>query len=395
MPQGFAYPLQSELWIPLRFSARELETQRGAHYLDVLGRLRPEASLEEARAELRTIGAGLARAFPSTNRDSTISVHRLRDALVGDVRQSLFVLLGAVGLVLLIVCVNVASLFLVRAVGRGREMAIRVAVGAGRASLVRGLMVESLVLGLAGGAGGLLLAYWATGVIAGLNQSIGIPLLNQTRVDTTVVWFTLGLSLVAGLLFGAMPALHATSVVDLVKRIREGGGNSTGNPGRQRLRSTLIVAETTLAVVLLVAAGLLMRSFGQLLAVDLGFSTSGVQTFTLTLPSARYTEPEQRAAFVDSLLSRVSAPEGVEAAAIFGLPLTGFRYGMSTSVRDGVRLADDEQDRLTLQVRVVTPDYFSTMRIPVVRGRAFTSADRRGSETVAVGGGRVREQVFC
>ena len=173
-------------------------------------------------------------------------------------------------------------------------------------------------------------------------------------MDTTVVWFTLGLSLVAGLLFGAMPALHATSVVDLVKRIREGGGNSTGDPGRQRLRSTLIVAEITLAVVLLVAAGLLMRSFGQLLAVDLGFSTSGVQTFTLTLPSARYTEPEQRAAFVDSLLSRVSAPEGVEAAAIFGLPLTGFRYGMSTSVRDGVRLADDEQDRLTLQVRVVT-----------------------------------------
>jgi hypothetical protein len=228
-------------------------------------------------------------------------VHRLRDALVGDVRQSLFVLLGAVGLVLLIVCVNVASLFLVRAVGRGREMAIRVAVGAGRASLVRGLMVESLVLGLAGGAGGLLLAYWATGVIAGLDQSIGIPPLNQTRVDTTVVWFTLGLSLVAGLLFGAMPALHATSVVDL------------------------------------------------------GFSTSGVQTFTLTLPSARYTEPEQCAAFVDSLLSRVSAPEGVEAAAIFGLPLTGFRYGMSTSVRDGVRLADDEQDRLTLQVRVGDP----------------------------------------
>ena len=134
MPQGFAYPLQSELWIPLRFSARELETQRGAHYLDVLGRLRPEASLEEARAELRTIGAGLARAFPSTNRDSTISVHRLRDALVGDVRQSLFVLLGAVGLVLLSVCVNVASLFLVRAVGRGREMAIRVAVGGRRAA---------------------------------------------------------------------------------------------------------------------------------------------------------------------------------------------------------------------------------------------------------------------
>jgi len=148
------YPLQSELWVPLRFSARDLETQRGAHYLDVVGRLKPGVPVESARAEMQTIAARLAQQFPRTNRDSSASVHPLRDAMVGNVRQSMFVLLGAVGLVLLIVCVNVASLVLIRSVGRGRELAVRVAVGAGRATLVRSLLVGSLILGLARGAAG-------------------------------------------------------------------------------------------------------------------------------------------------------------------------------------------------------------------------------------------------
>ena len=162
MPPGFAFPLQSEVWIPLRFSAGISRPSAARTTSTCVGRLKPGIAIEQARAEMRAIGARLAQAFPRTNRDSVASVHPLRDALVGSVRQSMFVLLGAVGLVLLIVCVNVASLVLIRAVGRGRELAVRVAVGAGRATLVRGLLVESLVLGLAGGAGGLLLAYWAT-----------------------------------------------------------------------------------------------------------------------------------------------------------------------------------------------------------------------------------------
>ena len=305
--------------------------------------------------------------------------------MVGDVRQSLFVLLGAVGLVLLIVCVNVASLVLIRAVGRGREMAVRVAMGASRVALVRGLIVESLALGLAGGAMGLVLASWATRLIGTLDPSIGIPMLNQTRLDYTVVGFTLAVSMAAAVLFGTLPAWQATAIGDLVKRIREEGGSTTSDPKRLRLRSGLIVAETVLAVVLLVGAGLLARSFERLLSVDLGFSTAGIQTFNITLPEVRYGTPQLRAEFVERLLTRMAQHPGVErSGAVFGLPLTNFRYGITTSTRDGVTLSDEEQDRLVVQVRVVTPGYFAAMSIPVVRGRGFTDADRAGAQPVAV-----------
>ena len=216
MPPGVEFPLRSELWIPLRFSARDLETQRGAHYIEVLGRLKPGVSIEAARAEMRTIGSRLAQEYPRTNRDYSVSVHPLRESLVGSVRQSMFVLLGAVGLVLLIVCVNVASLVLIRGVSRGRELAVRLAVGAGRFSLFRGLLIESLVLGVTGGAVGLILAYWATTAIASLDPSIGVPLLNQTRLDVVVVAFAFGVALVAAVLFGTMPAWHATSITDVM-----------------------------------------------------------------------------------------------------------------------------------------------------------------------------------
>lgn len=385
MPTGFQFPLRSELWVPFTFTARDIQTQRGAHYINVIARVKPGSSLEAARNEMRTIAARLAKDYPQTNRDHSASVHPLRDALVGNVRQSMFVLLGAVGLVLLIVCVNIASLVLIRAVGRGRELAVRVAVGAGRASLFRGLLIESVVLGLLGGAGGLLLAYWATGAIASLDTSVGVPMINQTRLDNTVMAFTIGVSLLAAILFGTLPAWHATSIGDVVSRIREEGGSTTSDPKRQRMRSLLIVAETTLAVVLLVGAGLLTRSFARLLSVDLGFTADAVQTFTVTLPDSRYAQPPQRQEFVETLTSRIASNPAIESAgAVFGLPLSGFSYGISTSTIDGRRLSDDEQDALTLQVRIVTPDYFKTMSIPITRGRGFAAADRRGTPSVAI-----------
>jgi predicted permease len=385
MPAGFQFPLGSELWVPFNFTARDLQTQRGAHYIEVIARLKPGTPLEAARTDMRTIAARLAQAYPGTNRDNSASVHPLRDALVGNVRQSMFVLLGAVGLVLLIVCVNIAGLVLIRAVGRGRELAVRVAVGAGRASLFRGLLIESMLLGLLGGAGGLLLANWATSAIASLDTSVGVPMINQTRLDTTVIAFTLGVSMLAAILFGTLPAWQAASVGDVVTRIREEAGSTTSDPKRQRLRSALIVAETTLAVVLLVGAGLLTRSFSRLLSVDLGFNAGAVQTFTLTLPDSRYAQPLQRQEFVETLTSRIASNPSVESAgAVFGLPLSGFSYGISTSTIDGRRLTDDEQDALTLQIRVVTPDYFKTLAIPVTRGRGFTAADRLGMPSVAV-----------
>jgi putative ABC transport system permease protein len=385
MPAGFQYPLRSEIWMPFRFSAKDLETQRGAHYIDVVARLKNDASLDRARQDLRAIAARLAREFPSTNRNSSAAVHPLRESMVGSVRQSLFVLLGAVGLVLTIVCVNIASLVLIRAIGRGRELAVRVAIGAGRATLVRSLLIESLVLGVGGGGAGLVFAYWATTAIASMDPSIGVPLLNQTRLDVSVVGFALAIGLLASVIFGTLPAWQATSLSDVVTRIREEGGSTTSDPKRQRIRSILIVAETTLAVVLLVGAGLLARSFDRLLAVDLGFSAEAIQTFGVTLPTTKYAQPLQRQAFFESLLARAASNPNVESAAgILGLPLTNFRFGISTSTRDGVALSDDEQDRLTLQVRIVTHDYFKTMGIPVVRGRGFTTADRMGTQPVVM-----------
>ena len=385
MPPGFQYPLQSEFWVPLKFSAPDLQTQRGAHYIQVVGRLKPGVDIEQARTEMRGIAARLARDFPRTNRDRSASVHPLREAMVGNVRQSMFVLFGAVGLVLLIVCVNVAGLVLIRAIGRGRELAVRVAVGAGRVSLIRGLLVETVILGLAGGAGGLLLAYWATATISSLDPSVGVPLLDQTRLDATVVLFTLAISVIASVVFGTMPAWQASSLADVLTRIREEGGSTTSDPKRQRTRSLLVVAETTLAVVLLVGAGLLTRSFARLLAVELGFDGQAVQTFTVELPDNRYAQLLQRQEFVETLLARVAANPGVESVgATSALPLSGSDFSISTSTRDGVQLSDDDQDRLTMEIRIVTPDYFKTMRIPVTRGRAFTADDRRSTTPVAM-----------
>jgi putative ABC transport system permease protein len=227
MPPGFQYPLRSEVWIPLRFSARDLETQRGAHYIDVIGRLKPGVELPRAREDMAAIGAQLARDFPSTNRDHSASVYPLREAMVSNVRQSMFVLLGAVGLVLVIVCVNIAGLVMIRALGRGRELAVRVAMGAGRTTLVRSLFIESLVLGLTGGAAGLVLAYWATTGIASLDPSIGVPLLNQTRLDSVVIAFAFGIAVLASVVFGTMPAWQASGIGDVVTRIREEGGSTT------------------------------------------------------------------------------------------------------------------------------------------------------------------------
>ena len=309
-------------------------------------------------------------------------MHPLREALVGSVRQSMFVLLGAVGLVLLIVCVNVASLVLIRAVGRGRELAVRVAVGAGRFSLIRGLLVESLMLGVAGGAVGP-----AAGVLGDHRDCRRSIRRSACRCSTRRAStprssaFTLGVSVLAAVLFGTMPAWQATSITDVVTRIREEGGSTTSDPKRQRMRSLLIVAETTLAVVLLVGAGLLARSFARLLAVDLGFdvrrgadvcdwrcrtratrSRCSVRSSSRRCSRAVATHPECR---IGRRHLRAAADR---------VPLTGSRRRLV----DGVTLSDDEQDRLTLQIRVVTPDYFKTMGIPITRGRGFTAGRPHG-----------------
>lgn len=385
MPEAFAYPLESQIWLPLRFSAEELETQRGAQYLDVIGRLKKGVEFDAAAEALRRYAEHLEFSYPSTNRDRTVVLNRMRDALVGHVRPALLVMLAAVGFVLLIVCVNMANLALTGALGRQRELAVRTALGAGRARLARGLLVESALVAIMGGASGLLVALWGARLIATLDAGVDIPLLNQTRIDLPVVVFTAVTAAVSALLFGTMPAWHAARRLDIVRGIREDGGTTTGDRDRQRLRSSLIVVEAALSVVLLVGAGLLMRSFLELTAVDPGFNPARIQTFNISLPATSYATPAARASRVDRLLQRIAARPDVEAAAaIFGLPLTGFSYGISTSTIDGRRLDDDEQMRRLVQVRVATPGYFRVMGIPLHEGRAFEAADGRGAPPVAV-----------
>jgi predicted permease len=327
----------------------------------------------------------MAQSFPRTNGNSRISVHEMRTALVGDVKTPMLLLLGAVGFVLLIVCVNVANLVLTRALGRTREVAIRAALGAGRVRLVRSVVVESILLAGIGGIAGLALAVWASQGISVLQEGLGIPLLGETRVDAIVIAFTAAISIVAALLFGSVPAWHTASVTDVAGRIREESGTATGDRQRQRLRGVLIVAETALAVVLLVGAGLLLRSFARLSSVELGFDGRGVHTFNVSLRNTAYDTPAKRAAFLESLTDRAATVPGVESAgAIFGLPLTDFRYTISMSTLDGRRLEDDEQNARSLQIRVVTPGYFNALGVPVLRGRPFNRNDRLGALPVVL-----------
>ncbi len=385
MPVGFAYPLGAELWVPLRFTATELETQRGALYLDVIGRLQSGVSFDAAAQSLRDYARQLAERYPSNNRDRTVVLNRMHDALVGDVRPALLIMLAAVGFVLLIVCVNVANLALTGALGRQRELAVRTALGAGRARLARGLLIESVLLAAVGGASGLLVAVWGTGLIAALDAGVRIPLLDQTRVNLPVAAFTVVATALSALLFGTLPAWHAARRLDVMRGIREDGGTTTADRDRRRLRSGLIVVEAALSVVLLVAAGLLMRSFLGLTAVDLGFDASRVQTFNLSLPSTGYATPAARASRVEALVSEVATRPDVEAAAaIFGLPLSNFGYTISTSTIDGRTLDDDEQMRRMMQVRVVTPDYFRVMGIPLHEGRPFGPTDGGGTPPVII-----------
>jgi putative ABC transport system permease protein len=394
MPHGVAYPLRAEIYLPMRFGEKELVGQRGALYLEVIARLKPDAAMASAQSELRTYMRLLGERYPNTNSTRTVTLFALRDALVGSVRGGMLLLLAAVGFVMLIVCVNIANLFLTRALGRQRELAVRAALGASRARLIRGLLVESVLVGVAGGAAGLLCAVWLTAIIAGLDTGIGIPLLDQTRVDGTVVLFAAAISLLTAIMFGTLPAWQASSTLDLARRIREGAANLSGDPQRRRLRSTLVVVEMAIAVVLLVGAGLLARSFAELTSVNLGFNTDRVQTFSVSMSQPKYPTSTARLEFVNQLIGRAAAlPQVESAAAVYGLPLTDFSHTISLASLDGrVLTRDPDQPRPSVQIRIVTPDYFKAMGIPLRSGRAIDSSDRHGgapsvviNETAAAG----------
>jgi putative ABC transport system permease protein len=396
MPQGFRFPggenmlpgLQfspkTELWEPIALTDEEL-SNRGTHNLAVVARLKPGVTLPQAQAEMSAIALRLGEQYPKYNKGLGIKLVSLHEQVVGDVRPALLILLGTVGFVLLIACANVANLLLARAASRQKEMAIRTALGASRARVVRQLLTESVLLSLAGGAAGLLLALWG---IDGLGALIpeNISRAGEIGLDVRVLSFTLVVSLITGVLFGLAPALQAAGA-DINESLKEGTRGATVGPGRNRFRSLLVVSEIALASVLLIGAGLLVRSFLRLQQVDPGFDPKSVVTMELALPStapSNYTEPEQQAAFFRRALERVGALAGVEAAAVVSsLPLSG-AFESTNLVIEGQPAPPSERELPQANYTMVSADYFRVMSISLMQGRAFTERDTKESPGVVV-----------
>ena len=381
-PPDMRYPSPVDMWLTTRFRPRDLlDASRGARWLDVIGRLAPRVTPEQARAEMAAIARRLELQDPRHNTGHSTRLVGLRDEIVGGVRPALIILLVAVGFVLLIACANVASLLLGRTAARESELAVRTALGAGRGRLVRQLLTESVCLAMIGGILGLGLAIWGTRLVVALAPQ-DIPRLYDIRVDTPVLLFTLGATAVAALLFGSIPALHAATG-QLALTLREGNRGSRSRPGSARVRGALVVAEITLALMLLAGAGLLLKSFARLREVDPGFQPARVATFTVTLSPVKYEKLDQQRAFGAALLAKVRAIPGVDSVGLtFGLPLSDAGFVLSFDVAG--RPAPPPNAEPVAHVRVASAGYFGVMGIPVTRGRTFTDADRVGASRALV-----------
>jgi putative ABC transport system permease protein len=391
MPAGFSFLDKTvDVWLPVGFSA-ESRTPRG-RWMIGMGRLKPGVTFARAQQDMERVHGQLTRLFPDFNIGWTARVVPLREQLTGRVRPALFVLLGAVAFVLLIACANVANLLLARATARQRELAVRAALGAGRARLIRQLLAESSVLAIAGGLAGLLLAWWAIGVLRGtVAQHLPIQRLEAVTIDGWVLGFTVVASLVSGLFFGLAPALTASSA-GLNEALKEGGRTGTG--GRSgRIRSAFVVVEVALALVLLAGAGLLVRSFVQLMNVDPGFDTAKTITMRVSLPGSRYGEPAQRVQFYRRLLDRVQALPGVEAVGANSfIPLRGLGSATGFDVVGKPRAPLGAE--AVADVRVVSRDFFKAMSIPLLKGRLFNEDDPADSQNRVVINQALAEKYF-
>ena len=372
MPPGFYHLDKSvDVWVPVGFS-QEARTPRG-RWLTVLGRLKPGVTFAAAQTEMERVHGELTRLFPGFNTGWTARVVPLKTQVTGDVRPALLILLGAVAFVLLIACANVANLLLARATARQRELAVRAALGAARIRLIRQLLAESTVLAAAGGAAGLLLAWWALQFLRAIAvQRLPIPRLEVVGIDGWVLAFTVAASLLSGVFFGLVPALSASgsSLSDALKEGGRGGSAARGN----RTRSLFVVAEVALALVLLVGAGLLVRSFLELLHVKPGFDPSRTVTMRVGLPDSRYGEDAQRVQFFQRLFDKVDALPGVQGAGgISFLPLAGL--GAATGLEIVGKPPAPLGEEAVVDVRVITNDYFKAMGVPLLRGRLFNEND--------------------
>jgi putative ABC transport system permease protein len=382
MPEGSAFDRSfSRMWRPLAFAATERE--RNFHWLQVMGRLKPGITMETARAQMDAIGARIAADYPDSNKGWGVSLVRFVDVVVGQqLRSSLYVLLAAVGMLLLIGCANLANLTLARGTSREREVAVRAALGAGRSRLVRQFLTESVLLATMGGVVGVLFGYGMMNFLKFMLPPFTLPIAVRVDMDLRVLAFALALSVLTGLVFGLAPALNATKP-DLAGAMKEGGRGSSGDGARRRLRSALVVIEVALAFVLLAGGGLLVRSFFQIMRVELGFDATNVLTMRLPIASDRFASPTQLSSFVRDVVSRVARVPGVRGAAASDvLPLEGYGNGMPLLIAG--RPVVDRANRQGAGFKMVHPDYFRVLGIRVIKGRGFTDRDVKGAPPVTV-----------
>ncbi len=378
MPEAFAYPTRNDqVWVSLErhFTPYELESH-SSHGLFVVGRLRPDRTIEQGRQEIDALVRRFRESHPAEIMGKGASVVRLDWYLVHDVKTSLLILFASVGCLLLIACVNIANLLLTRAVGRQRELAIRASVGATRAQIVRQLLIESVTVSLLGAVAGLIVASWASGFLtAHVPQANRLPQAGNIHVDAGVFLFTMGLAVLTGAAAGLFPALSA-SRADLVNNLKEGSRNASGSRSQGRLRDALVGLEVALSVILLIAAGLLLRSFAELQNVRPGFRTEHTITMAVTLPEATYKERAQIAAFSRLLVDRIDDVPGVESAGLIDcLPLDG-ECDDSIFHINGHPLPPGQM--MDLFVRSADPKYFKAAGIPLLKGRVFTERDGQG-----------------
>jgi len=384
LPPNYEFPLSvkdSQVWTTVAGEGSNL-TQRGAHVLRAVARLRPAVTIEQAQAEITTIESNLEQEYPRSNRNATAYLVRADEQIVGrQVRRALWLLLGAVGFILLIACTNMANLLLVRASARHKEIAIRAALGAGRMRIARQLLSESILLSLLSGCVAVLLAIWGLGAIRYFGRD-QLPRLDEVRINTRVLLFTLAVSVFTGVLFSLVPTLKA-SRPDVNEVLKSGSRAATSSRGLRLWRDSLVVSEVALSLILLVGAGLMIKSFSQLLNVPPGFDATNVLTGRISMTRDVYGKPEECVLFVNQTLARLKAMPGVESAAFVApMPFSGGNVGSDFRIEG--RPQPEPGSEPEASNRSVTPEYFQAMKIALLKGRYFTDQDKREGVGAAI-----------
>jgi len=393
LPQSFQFAMRpADLWLPYQPTQNQL-TRRFMHGTNLIARLKPGVTAAQAHAELSLITSRIEQQYKESHAGVSLKLIPLQEQVIGQVKPILMILLGAVGFVLLIACANVANLLLTRSLTRQKEVGIRVALGASRWRVIRQLLTESVLLSLAGGVVGLLLAYWGTSALVSMlppNQISALPFLQTLKIDVGMLAFSFGLSVLTGIIFGLAPALQS-SRLELSGVLKEGGRNTSGSVS-QRLRSGLVMTEIALAVVLLVGAGMLLKSLVRVLRTDPGFNPENVLTMTIVLPAAKYTDANSQINFQDQLQQHVRALPGVAGAGTVNiLPL---QAGNTTRVNvEGDPIPSPGQE-LEANIRTVSEDYFRALGVPLISGRMFDTRDNADGQQVVIIGKTMADRIF-